>query len=98
MLKIFYVLILLYLLFYRPAVSSLFSPAIKPFKNQIYEDLKRHAQESQTLFEDPEFPANDSSLFYKGNVGQLPGDVVWKRPKVCVLFFVVHLFFLSSLA
>lgn len=70
-------------IFFRPAVSSLFSSGIKTFKNQVYEDLKRQAQESQTLFEDPEFPANDSSLFYKGNVGQLPGEVVWKRPKVC---------------
>lgn len=70
---------------YRSIGSSLFSPAIKPFKNQVYEDLKSQAQASHILFEDPEFPANDSSLFYKGNVGQLPGQVVWKRPKVCTV-------------
>lgn len=68
--------------FSRSITSSLFSPGVKPFKNQVYEDLKQQAQGAQALFEDPEFPADDSSLFYKGNVGQLPGEVVWKRPKV----------------
>ncbi|GIZ00252.1 calpain-6 [Caerostris extrusa] len=59
--------------------SNLFS-VCKPFKEQIYEDLKRQAQETGQLFEDPEFPASDSSLFYSGN-SQLPGTVEWKRPK-----------------
>lgn len=70
----------------------MFSPGIKPFKDQIYEDLKRQAQETQTLFEDPEFPANDSALFYKGDPSQLPGRVEWKRPKVYIKFLFIHFF------
>lgn len=62
-------------------MSFLMSPVIKPLKDQHYEELKRQAQETGELFVDNEFPADDSSLFYTGNVGQLPGDVVWKRPK-----------------
>ncbi|GFU56267.1 calpain-5 [Nephila pilipes] len=63
-----------------PFAPNLFSSACKPFKGQVYEDLKHQAQEAGRLFEDPEFPAADSSLSYSGN-SQLPGPVQWKRPK-----------------
>ncbi|KAG8196264.1 hypothetical protein JTE90_023819 [Oedothorax gibbosus] len=63
-----------------PFAANIFSGSVKPFKGQVYEDLKRQAQEVGKLFEDPEFPADDSSLFYSGG-GQLPGQVEWKRPK-----------------
>lgn len=81
-------------MFCSSITKSLFSSnGVNPLKNQNYEDLKRQAQESQTLFEDPEFPPNESSLFYKGNVAQLPGQVVWKRPKVCIIFLWIKLLF-----
>ncbi|GFW90657.1 calpain-5 [Trichonephila clavipes] len=64
----------------NPFGTNIYSSTCKPFKGQVYEDLKHQAQESGQLFEDSEFPAADSSLFYSGN-SQLPGPVQWKRPK-----------------
>ncbi|XP_034969472.1 calpain-6 [Zootoca vivipara] len=54
------------------------STAAKPFKDQNYYELKRQCLEEGKLFEDPEFPASDASLFY--NTPPL-GKVEWKRPK-----------------
>ena len=52
-----------------------------PFKGQKYEELrKQHGPDN--LFEDPEFPANDKSLFYKRSS---PGNIEWKRPGVSVI-------------
>ncbi|XP_072033626.1 calpain-5-like [Amphiura filiformis] len=49
---------------------------VVPYKGQKYEDLrKQHGPDN--LFEDPEFPANDKSLFYKR---ASPGNIEWKRP------------------
>lgn len=50
----------------------------KPFKGQKYDALRKECQEGGKLFEDPEFPADDSSLFYSQRIG----GVQWKRPKV----------------
>ena len=50
----------------------------KPFKDQVYSDLKAQHDE-HNLFEDPEFPADNSSLFYSKNP---PNGVRWLRPKV----------------
>ncbi|KAF7244964.1 Calpain-5, partial [Varanus komodoensis] len=52
---------------------------VKPFKNQKYQELKQQCLEQGKLFEDPEFPASDASLFYSGPP---PEPVEWKRPKV----------------
>jgi len=49
-----------------------------PFKGQKFEELKKKAQDSGTLFVDPEFPANDKSLFFSN--AKL-GGLQWKRPK-----------------
>jgi len=49
-----------------------------PFKNQDYSDLKAQHDE-HNLFEDPEFPADNSSLFYSKNP---PNGVRWLTPKV----------------
>nr|XP_023698610.1 calpain-5-like [Paramormyrops kingsleyae] len=49
-----------------------------PYRNQRYVDLKQECREAKTLFEDPEFPATNSSLFYRKPP---PGRVEWKRPK-----------------
>ncbi|KAL4219876.1 Calpain-5 [Mactra antiquata] len=48
------------------------------FKNQDYSKLKKECQTKGNLFVDPEFPAQDKSLFYTS--GKLAG-VTWKRPK-----------------
>uniref|UniRef100_A0A8C8S1G6 Calpain-9 n=1 Tax=Pelusios castaneus TaxID=367368 RepID=A0A8C8S1G6_9SAUR len=44
---------------------------------QTYEELKRMCQQRRTLFEDSDFPANMSSLFYSEKPA-IP--FVWKRP------------------
>ncbi|XP_029028683.1 calpain-5-like [Betta splendens] len=48
-----------------------------PYKNQHYAELKRTCISHKTLFEDPEFPANNSSIYFRKPP---PGTVVWKRP------------------
>ena len=53
------------------------SDSFKNYKNQNYNDLKANCLKSKRLFEDPLFPANDSSLFRFNNT--VPG-ITWKRP------------------
>ncbi|KAG7516773.1 calpain-5-like [Solea senegalensis] len=48
-----------------------------PYKNQHYNELKNNCIKDKTLFEDPEFPATNSSLYFRKPP---PGIVVWKRP------------------
>ncbi|XP_062819934.1 calpain-6 isoform X1 [Anolis carolinensis] len=50
----------------------------KAFKNQKYQELKQQCLEEGRLFEDPEFPAIDESIFYSTPP---PGRIEWKRPK-----------------
>lgn len=52
--------------------------SVKGFEGQQYSSLKSQCQQSGRLFEDPVFPATDTSLFYQGN---RIGKVDWKRPK-----------------
>nr|XP_033802283.1 calpain-6 [Geotrypetes seraphini]XP_033802284.1 calpain-6 [Geotrypetes seraphini]XP_033802285.1 calpain-6 [Geotrypetes seraphini] len=54
------------------------SSSVQLFKNQCYHELKQQCVRHKQLFEDPEFPAEDSSLFYSRSP---PGRVEWKRPK-----------------
>ncbi|XP_013928774.1 PREDICTED: calpain-5-like [Thamnophis sirtalis] len=54
------------------------STSAKPFKNQKYEALKRECLKEKKLFEDPEFPASDVSLFY---LNPPLANVEWKRPQ-----------------
>ncbi|CAL8267610.1 unnamed protein product [Merluccius merluccius] len=49
----------------------------KPYKNQHYDELKGHCLKDKTLFEDPEFPATNKSLFFRKPPA---GRVEWKRP------------------
>lgn len=56
----------------------MFSSAV-PYKNQRYDDLKRECIKDKKLFEDPEFPAVNTSLYYSK---PLPSSVQWKRPGV----------------
>uniref|UniRef100_A0A3Q1IQJ1 Calpain 6 n=1 Tax=Anabas testudineus TaxID=64144 RepID=A0A3Q1IQJ1_ANATE len=48
-----------------------------PYKNQHYSELKRNCINKKKLFEDPEFPATNASIFFRKPP---PGVVVWKRP------------------
>ncbi|KAM5180848.1 calpain-5 [Mantella aurantiaca] len=52
--------------------------SVKSFGNQQYYNLKKECQKNKVLFEDPIFPANNDSLFYKTQRVQ---GVQWKRPK-----------------
>eukprot|EP00064_Thunnus_orientalis_P010941 superscaffoldBa00001530_g10970 len=54
----------------------MFSSAL-PYKNQHYADLKRDCIKDKKLFEDPEFPATNASLYFRKPP---PGTVQWKRP------------------
>lgn len=60
---------------------GIFSADIVKFKNQDYDKLKKECKAKGNYFVDPEFPAQDKSLFYTS--GKLTG-VTWKRPKVKV--------------
>ena len=55
-----------------------------PYKNQVYDEIKNKCLRDGTLFEDPEFPAIESSLFFSGK--KPPRPFVWKRPKVLMRF------------
>uniref|UniRef100_A0A3B4U4V2 Calpain 6 n=1 Tax=Seriola dumerili TaxID=41447 RepID=A0A3B4U4V2_SERDU len=50
-----------------------------PYKNQHYADLRRNCIQDKKLFEDPEFPATNASLYFQRSP---PGTVEWKRPGV----------------
>ena len=62
------------------------------YKGQCYNDLKRHCQKNGCLFEDPEFPAIEASLFYSGK--KPPRQFIWKRPSVSL--HLDHIFCFSS--
>uniref|UniRef100_A0A8C9KK94 Calpain 5 n=1 Tax=Panthera tigris altaica TaxID=74533 RepID=A0A8C9KK94_PANTA len=42
---------------------------VKPYEDQNYSALKRACLRRKVLFEDPNFPATDDSLYYKGTPG-----------------------------
>ena len=52
------------------------------YKNQKYSSIRGDCLKKGELFEDPEFPANNKSLFYS----KVDNEVEWKRPKVSVCF------------
>jgi calpain-5 len=57
----------------------------KPYKNQNYDSIKSNCSNSRRLFEDPEFPATNSSIFhFNGPSGINPYDIKWLRPhQIC---------------
>lgn len=67
----------------QSTLSGRSSGAIKAEGTQsdgrTYEELRRDCLQRGVLFEDPDFPAADSSLFYSQAV---PVQIEWKRPKV----------------
>ncbi|KAM6413596.1 calpain-6 [Rhynochetos jubatus] len=54
------------------------SSSVQLFRDQKYHELKGQCTQQRRLFEDPEFPASDGSLFYQSAP---PRRVEWKRPK-----------------
>ena len=48
-------------------------------KEKTYYELHKKCLEKKVLYEDPDFPANDTSLFYSQ---KLPVKFEWKRPPV----------------
>ncbi|KAM7008169.1 calpain-6 [Passerculus sandwichensis] len=54
------------------------SSSVQLFRDQRYHELKGQCLQQGILFEDPEFPASDESLYYDSAA---KGKVEWKRPK-----------------
>ncbi|NXN03062.1 CAN5 protein, partial [Sylvia borin] len=54
------------------------SSSVQLFRDQRYQELKGQCLQQGQLFEDPEFPASDESLYYDSAA---KGRVEWKRPK-----------------
>ncbi|NXO91056.1 CAN5 protein, partial [Certhia brachydactyla] len=54
------------------------SSSVQLFRDQKYHELKGQCLQQGRLFEDPEFPASDESLYYDSAA---KGKVEWKRPK-----------------
>lgn len=52
-----------------------------PHNGVSYDDLKKHCLKEGVLFEDPDFPAVDQSMFFSKKP---PRPFVWKRPKEIV--------------
>uniref|UniRef100_A0A8B9VY03 Calpain-3 n=1 Tax=Anas zonorhyncha TaxID=75864 RepID=A0A8B9VY03_9AVES len=59
------------------AIISRNQPIIK-VKEKTYEELHRKCLEKNILYEDPDFPPNESSLFYSQKI---PIKFEWKRPR-----------------
>lgn len=60
------------------AIISRNQPIIS-VKEKTYEELHRKCLEKNILYEDPDFPPNESSLFYSQ---KSPVKFEWKRPRV----------------
>ena len=54
----------------------------KNYKNQDFKSLRDECKSNGRLFEDPEFPTANSSLYFSK---QPPFTAEWKRPKVSFL-------------
>ena len=50
-----------------------------PHNGVSYNDIRKHCLKEGVLFEDPDFPAVDTSMFFSKKP---PRPFVWKRPKV----------------
>ena len=48
-------------------------------KGKTYDEIRQQCLQEGRLFEDPDFPAQDSSIFYSRSP---PRPFVWKRPSV----------------
>ncbi len=52
--------------------------SFKPFLNQSYEEIKQKCIESNELFVDELFPANEASIYTFNKKAK--SEIVWKRP------------------
>ena len=58
---------------------------------ESYESTKASLLESGSLFEDEDFSAEPSSIFYsQDDIPDSWTDVEWKRPSVSVVSFILH--------
>ena len=58
---------------------------------ESYESLKTSLLESGSLFEDEDFSAEPSSIFYsQDDIPDSWTDVEWKRPSVSPIYFFLH--------
>lgn len=64
------------------AIISRNQPIIS-VKEKTYEELHKKCLEKNILYEDPDFPPNESSLFYSQ---KSPVKFEWKRPRVSNMF------------
>lgn len=67
-------------------------PPPQPGLAQDFNRLRQECLDNKQLFEDPDFPCDDSSLFYSGE--RPPYRVKWLRPGVSIVFL---LFLLTKL-
>ena len=56
------------------------------YEKQSYDQIVKKCKEEGILFEDPEFPAEDGSIFFSR---QPPRPFEWKRPSVSINFNAV---------
>ncbi|GAB1600396.1 calpain-5-like [Argonauta hians] len=61
--------------------KGLFGSSIKLYKDQDYAKLKQECISKGSLFVDPEFPTQDSSVFFTQEKIARTGSIEWKRPK-----------------
>ena len=60
-----------------------FYPYATPAPGKSYAEIQQACLKSGKLYEDPDFPATNASLFpYKGFPPGFPTDIKWKRPGV----------------
>ena len=58
---------------------------------ESYESIKASSLEIGSLFEDEDFSAEPSSIFYsQDDIPDSWTDVEWKRPFVSVISFIFH--------
>ena len=57
----------------------------KQYKGSTYEELKGECLKDKTLFQDPDFPAVDSNIFYSQKP---PKSFQWMRPSVSRLLVI----------
>lgn len=57
--------------------------SVKPYLNQVYEDLKKECLKSKKLFTDPHFPANNQSIRinYEPSTPEASKVARWVRAK-----------------
>lgn len=64
-------------------------------ENQNYDEICKKCRDEDILFEDPEFPADNSSLFFDENA-PTRGNIEWKRPKVRLSFAAIIFYILLN--